>query len=217
MLVVSICHCDKRITEVIEILLSKIIFEEYKVYTTYRIGSDIIILNVDDLSSQELSYYSSNGHNHIIAISNKNSMFLDLYDYEVIYFIPYDKLGNRLEKAFLKYKSLNKMNPSIGIVGKNRNQIIRIPLKEIMYVSRNNGISTIVCRDKVYETKEKINDLCDRINEAYILKVHQSFMINILYVEEYCNGDVSMSDGVMIPVSKPYRAQLRSLLLEEKI
>ena len=48
------------------------------------------------------------------------------------------------------------------------------------------------------------------------MMIHQSYIINRRYVREYAYDAVTMLDGTVLPISKPYRKEIRSKIRQSQ-
>lgn len=62
---------------------------------------------------------------------------------------------------------------------------------------------------------KKIKDVLDLFSSQDIIRVHQSFLININYVKEYIKNEgyyLKLDNNITIPVSKPNRTYLLDVI-----
>mgnify|MGYP000079204220 FL=1 len=78
-----------------------------------------------------------------------------------------------------------------------------INLDELIYCESDKGYTTFYCSDgKKYLVSKTLKDFEDRLLEANFQRPHQSFMINMRFVDKYDkSGTIYLKTGTKIPVS----------------
>lgn len=77
----------------------------------------------------------------------------------------------------------------------------RILIDDIVYVERANRKVSVVTKDQRYFTKETFDDWCSALPNTFFYRVHQSFIVNLHYVESYSYKELLLTDGTRIPVA----------------
>ncbi|WP_445716613.1 LytR/AlgR family response regulator transcription factor [Flavobacterium sp.] len=78
-----------------------------------------------------------------------------------------------------------------------------INLDELIYCESDKGYTTFYCSDgKKHLVSKTLKDFEDRLLEANFQRPHQSFMINMKFVDKYDkSGTIYLKNGTKIPVS----------------
>lgn len=77
----------------------------------------------------------------------------------------------------------------------------RILVDDILYITRENRRVLIITRDNSYVVKESFDHWIDKLPSLYFYLVHNSFFVNLHYVEKYDYKELIMSGGTRIPVA----------------
>jgi two-component system LytT family response regulator len=132
-----------------------------------------------------------------------------------------------LVKVVEKIKK-NKLNTQLGFSIRDllptiekKNKKIAIPLSgkviflnidEVVYCKSDGNYTTIFLENgKSYLYSKKIKDVYELFNTDDIIRVHQSYLVNMNYVKEYVKNEgyyLTLSNAKTIPVSKPNRAYI---------
>lgn len=119
----------------------------------------------------------------------------------------------------------NKLNKQLGFSVKDllptiekKNKKIAIPLsgkvvflniEEVMYCKSDGNYTTLFLSDGTsYLYSKKIKDVYESLNTEAIVRVHQSYLVNMNYVKEYVKNEgyyLILDNAKTIPVSKPNR------------
>ena len=62
--------------------------------------------------------------------------------------------------------------------------------------------------EKLEEFYGKLKNVMEELPDDFMM-IHQSYIVNQLYVSEYAYDCVKMSDGTVLSISKPYRKEIR--------
>ncbi|MGB5420015.1 LytR/AlgR family response regulator transcription factor [Algibacter sp.] len=78
-----------------------------------------------------------------------------------------------------------------------------IDLNELMYCETDKGYTTFFCNSgKKYLVSKTLKEFEKRLSEAHFIRPHQSFMVNLTYIDKYDkSGAIHLKNGKKIPVS----------------
>ncbi|MDO5398917.1 MAG: LytTR family DNA-binding domain-containing protein [bacterium] len=90
-------------------------------------------------------------------------------------------------------KELNSANSVLSVTVDKR--LMRIPMKDIIYINAQNKITAVVTVDGVYDVKEAYKNVLSRLNGGYFFPSHASYCVNLNFVVKYTKNEVICSDG----------------------
>ncbi len=96
---------------------------------------------------------------------------------------------------------------------KQRGAVIVIPLKEIIYMESQLHKVNIVSVKENYLCNEQLSKIKERLNEQF-LECHKSYVINMDYIQEFRNGEVLLSNGEVLSVSKTKASEAKKKFFE---
>jgi two-component system LytT family response regulator len=106
--------------------------------------------------------------------------------------------------------NIEKKNKKIAIPFSGK--VIFLNVDEVVYCKSDGNYTTIYIKDgKSYLYSKKIKDVFELFNTDDIIRVHQSYLVNMNYVKEYVKNEgyyLTLENGKTIPVSKPNRAYI---------
>jgi len=78
-----------------------------------------------------------------------------------------------------------------------------VNLNELMYCESDKGYTTFYCSDsKKYMISKTLKEFEDRLTKANFVRSHQSFMVNLKFIDKYeKSGVIFLKNGKKIPVS----------------
>jgi two-component system LytT family response regulator len=126
-----------------------------------------------------------------------------------------NSLGVELKSALdsilkTQNKTVNKI--ALPLNGKT----VFIKLDDVYYCKSDGNYTTIFLKnDEKYLLSKKIKDIDALFNSKQIIRVHQSYLVNINYIKEYVKNDgyyLVLENRVTIPVSKANRTYLQKMI-----
>lgn len=194
-------------------------------------GVDLIYKERPDLLFLDIKLADGTAFNILEELKDYNFhiIFITAYDHYAIQAIQHSAIDYLLKPidAELFCKAVDKVNRislNIGLLTKqikilleNRNDFNRIALPTLEGFRFVNLDDIICCQsDSNYtwffmKNSEKIlvtrtlKEYEETLSDNYFIRIHQSYLINIRYVEKYIKGEggsVIMADGSEVPVSK---------------
>ena len=91
-----------------------------------------------------------------------------------------------------------------------------IDLNELLYCESDKGYTTFYCNNgKKYVVSKTLKEFEARLTEANFTRPHQSYMVNLKYVDKYDkSGEIYLKNGKKIPVSFRKRDAFLATLLK---
>lgn len=149
---------------------------------------------------------------HIVYISSKQSYAMQLFKVQPLDFLIKPVMKNQLEEVIKKSMKQKQQNDQYFEYQKG-GSLLRIPIKDIVYFMSCDKKIIMMTKSGKTEFYGKLKNLIDRLPDEFIM-IHQSYVINQLYVGEYSYETVKMVNGEIFNISKPYRKTTRSKIKE---
>lgn len=145
---------------------------------------------------------------HIVYVSSKQSYAMQLFKLQPLDFLIKPVSSEQL-KEVLARSLRQKQSPDICFEFQKGSSILRVPTRDIAYFMSMNKKIRLVTKDGEEEFYGKLKNILGSLPSDFVM-IHQSYIINQLYVSEYSYDSVKMSDGTILSISKPYRKATRS-------
>jgi two-component system LytT family response regulator len=135
---------------------------------------------------------------------------LDVLDYllKPISFERFLKAVNKAQEAFLQKKSVQpKENTSYEggfIFVKSEYQMIKINLRDILYVEGLKDYVKIYCGPKPILSLQNLKGIESKLPSAYFFRVHKSFIVSIPKIDSVHKGRIKIGENE-IPIGENYR------------
>lgn len=145
----------------------------------------------------------------ICFVSTSNDFYREAYD---LYAVQY--LLKPVQEAEVK-KLLTRVAKSLTagrqqkISFQSRGRTESIPYSKVLYISSREHTLSVCCTDgTVLECKGKLGELAAQVCGDTFLRCHQSFIVNMNYVDNLCGADLVVG-GELIPVSRRYISEVK--------
>lgn len=192
--------------------------EELSKYLSRGNRLDILFLDIQLISTDGISIGNfirsvlEDMETIIIFISSKSSYAMSLFKIQPLDFLikPLnDKIvKDTLEKAIRVYESKNQTFEYYS-----KGYFFKIPYNKIIYFYSQNKKIVIVLKDKELSFNAKLKEIATRVPHNFVM-IHQSYLINLDYVQECSYEIVKMNDGSYLNISQPYRKKVRERIIK---
>ena len=145
---------------------------------------------------------------HIVYISSKQGYAMQLFKIQPLDFLI-KPVSNEHLKEVIARSLKQKRSPDICFEYQKGGSIRRIPTRDIAYFMSMDKKIRLVTKDGEEEFYGKLKKVLEKLPADFVM-IHQSYIINQLYVSEYSYDSVRMSNGTVLSISKPYRKSTRS-------
>lgn len=216
---IFVCDDDINITEFLKFFIMKHFGDEYKVITMNRcqelIGMVEMNERVPDILIMDINLQDGNGIETVKHLQKLHPKLKVIYLTGIInyataifetnpaYFLVKPINENNLRDAITKVSKEIEFDKSDSIVIKTNGSEIILYRREIMYVeSQGRKLVLYMADGKKSEIYEKMDVIQEQLGASFI-RSHKSFLINMKYITERTNKEFYLSDGKVLPISKP--------------
>ena len=216
---IFVCDDDINITEFLKFFIMKHFGDEYKVVTMNRcqelIGMIEMNERVPDILIMDINLKDGNGIETVKHLQKLHPKLKVIYLTGIInyataifetnpaYFLVKPINENNLSDANTKVSKEIEFDKSDSIVVKTNGSEIILYRREIMYVeSQGRKLVLYMANGKKSEIYEKMDVIQEQLGASFI-RSHKSFLINMKYITERTNKEFYLSDGKVLPISKP--------------
>ena len=164
---------------------------------------DIELTNASGIDvGKYLREENRNFHTQIIYVSSKETYAMKLFSVQPLDFIVKPVRSEALIRA---------INRGFEIIGRTEDfftckagkENITISCKDILYLSSNKRVISIVCRDDTIDYYGKLSDEVQKLPD-YFVQVHNSYIINLNALKRSGNEYVIMNNDEQIGISRKY-------------
>ena len=145
---------------------------------------------------------------------------LDAVDY-LLKPIPFGRFLKALSKAFGQIQSANQNTGSSEeyepyittdtLIVKSDKKMIKINLKEIIYIESLKDYVIIHLPEKRVVTKQKISFLEQKLMENNFIRIHRSFLVSASKIEAFTPSHIDIN-GQQLPIGRSYKSEVGKIL-----
>lgn len=172
-----------------------------------KIHYDILLLDVDmpNISGLEVAKIlrETNEDIIIIFISSYEKYVFDSFEYNPFRYIRKNRIKEELSIALKSAYALYKKSERRYVVIKSDDGDYRVEHSEICYfeiVKRKLFIH--LANNKVLSMWKPIKDFINEINDNNFVKIHSGCAVNMKYIKEYTNYDITLDNGEKLITSR---------------
>lgn len=104
---------------------------------------------------------------------------------------------------------INLLEEKTYILGKINNQTCQIKITDIYYIEANEDRVFIYCKDKIYETSNRLYELEQQLDKQYFIRISKSIILNLKKlssVKAYLNGryEGTLINGERVIITRHY-------------
>jgi len=147
---------------------------------------------------------------------------LDAVDY-LLKPIPFSRFLKALSKSFSQIQtaqttsmvsSTEDYEPYVStdtLIVKSDKKMIKINLKEIIYIESLKDYVIIHLTDKRIVTKQKISFLEQKLMENNFIRIHRSFLVSTSKITAFTPGHIEIN-GQELPIGRSYKSEVGKIL-----
>jgi two-component system LytT family response regulator len=204
----------------------------YKIIKRLRPDAVFLDIEMPDGNGFDLLELFDTVDFHVIFITAHNQYAIKAFEYSAIDYILKPVDPEKLLKAIKKLKNLspkkNQSDERVRILLNNKNNVSKIALptrngyrfvkvKDIVRCEAENNYTHFYLQtnEKILVTRT-LKDYENILQDNFFIRVHQSHLINVDYVEQYIKGDggtAIMSDGSEVEISRRKKELFLSKML----
>lgn len=175
---------------------------------------DIIFLDIemDKMNGMDTAYTirKFNEDVQIVFITIKMEYSIEGYKVDAMRFIIKGDLENSLQECLnsvLQSKREEVVKMKFHFVGGERNII----LSDILYIESSSHQLRFVGRNEQLYLNKKLDMLEEQLRPYNFARTHQSYLVNLEYVDKISSYKVYLSDGTILPAVKGRYSDLRRM------
>ena len=152
----------------------------------------------------------------VILTTSKEERAYNAFEYNITDFLKkpytYPRFTEALEKL-AQPADVSSAPPASQdhIFIKSDGKLVRLNNEDILFIESMGDYVRFVTEDKKYLTHNTIKNLEEKVNKQCFMKVHRSYIINLLKIDDIRENDLFIN-GIEIPISKSHKADVMKRL-----
>lgn len=149
----------------------------------------------------------------LIFITRDEQYWKEIINVQPFAYIDKPIVREKLEEAVMRAVALAGSRGGM-IRFSSRKKAYRIFLREIFYFESNKREVLVFCEKQQYSFYRKLDEVEEELrqHQEKFLRVHQSFLVNPVYIKESSHEKIIMCDGKEITISTKYKKRIRQYL-----
>lgn len=152
----------------------------------------------------------------IVFVTSFERYSLSAYEVHPFHYIVKPLRTEKVKDIFLSIIQYEKSGSSAvnspKIKVEINRDIISIPVERIQYIEKEKNICNIVTESKEQQAYISLKDLEGQIRELHVTELyrcHQSFIVNLKYVQRYEGSEFVLENGNTIPISRGKKSEAK--------
>ena len=175
--------------------------------------SDVILLDIDmpkisgiELASRINTLKGNAEKPYIIFVTSMDGLVFDALREQPYSFVRKDHLGD-LAPCLIRIHEKLQLSDSYTIkVGRD---IVSLPIRDLIYLEKSGNYVTFNTVNGEYRERTTIDEKEVDLKPYSFLRPHIGYLVNPAYIAELLPESLRMNNGVIIPVSKRYRKEIK--------
>lgn len=186
-------------------------------YLKSGVEYDFLILDIElaELSGVDIGKYlredNRNFHTQIIFISSKDTYAMQLFAVQPLDFLVKPIKSKTLTDTIKRGLEI-MMYSGDFFVCKSGKEHITLNYKEILYLTSNKRIISVVCRDETVRYYGKLSQELKKLPDCFV-QIHNSYIINLNAVKKSGRDYVLMNNGDNISITRKYSEIFKERML----
>lgn len=138
----------------------------------------------------------------VVFITRYKEAIINCFQYRPFDFIYKPNLEKSLPKTLNNFLKYFKSGCYIRVKDTELNMNVSIRESEIIFVCADNMYCNIVTEETSYKYLDTMTCIEQILSDAYFVRVHRSYIVNLNHVEAWNNKRVKMKNNYVIPLSR---------------
>lgn len=151
----------------------------------------------------------------IVYISARQDYAMELFESRPMNFLVKPISVQKIKETLRKAKKLLGEEKNYYFEYKTRLEMFRIPYSEIYFFESSNRKVLIHSKQERKEIYMKLSDIEKNLPMNFV-RVHQSYLINTIYVKRWKADEIIMTDGSILAISSPYKKCVKEYIIQNE-
>ena len=181
---------------------------------------DIIFLDIDMpyFSGMDIAAYLNEKcpNTMLVFVTSQDTLVYQTFAYRPYGFLRKTHFEEELPELLMRIKKELHKRQSDIVINKGR-ELIRVLIKEILYIESEGNYLNIYTRDNVVKIRETMTAMEKELLEKGFVRCHKGYLVNMEHMEELKGSEMILTfEGIRktIPVGRSYEKDVRRSILE---
>ena len=185
--------------------------EHYKHYDAILLDIDMPNISGIDITKKINSLKGTSSKPYIIFVTNRDGLVFDALRTQPYSFVRKSHLRD-LKPCLGSIYSKISLENSIYI--KSGNKTDRLEIKEIIYIEKEKNYIIFHTLRGEYKERSTIDRIAVALTKNNFLRPHIGYLVNVRFIDELLPDSIRLINGIVIPVTKKYRKEIKQRFYE---
>lgn len=148
----------------------------------------------------------------LIFVTNQDALVYQTFQYHPFGFIRKSFLGEELS-VVLGQAVEELRNRQRRYTFKCEKETITVQLSDIMYLEAEGNYIMLHAKETVYRIRETMTNVEKELETKGFVRIHKGFLVNEEAVYRIGSDDVTLADGVVLPIGRSNKEQAKEKLM----
>lgn len=232
MLQIAICDDESVSLQKIEKITRQCLERQniFPVVSTYTSGEhllydledgvffDLLLLDIElpEISGMELAQqiHRKLADALIIFVTAYYKYAVDAYELDIFRYVPKNQLSDRLVHAVSDAAAVLETQCAQSYIISSQNRMERIPLREILYLSREgkNGVFHMRGATNDIRIRKSLAEIYTGLTPDEFIFIDRGCIVNLCHISSIVHTDCILTDGTKLPIAQSRLAELKRKL-----
>lgn len=185
--------------------------EQYKHYDVILIDIDMPAVSGIEITQKINSLKGASTKPYIIFVTNRDGLVFEALKTQPYSFVRKSHLGDLTPCLESIYSRLSREDP---IYIKSGSRTDRLEINEIIYIEKEKNYIIFHTQRGEYKERSSIDRIAGDLTENNFLRPHIGYLVNIRFIDELLPDSIRLINGIVIPVTKKYRKEIKQRFYE---
>lgn len=148
----------------------------------------------------------------VIFVTSYLKYAIDSFALSIFRYIPKQELEPRLNQALKDaFNTIMIENEDVYTI-KMQTKLIKIPLKEVLYIQKSGKNAIFVTRNKEIKVRKTLAEVYDEIHKKEFVYIDRGCIVNIIHIMQVKNSEVELKGNILLPVSRSHLQQIKDVI-----
>ena len=148
----------------------------------------------------------------VIFVTSYLKYAIDSFALSIFRYIPKQELEPRLNQALKDaFNTIMIENEDVYII-MMQTKLIKIPLKEVLYIQKNGKNSIFVMRNKEIKVRKTLAEVYDEMHKKEFVYIDRGCIVNIIHIMQVKNSEVELKGNILLPISRSHLQQIKDVV-----
>jgi DNA-binding LytR/AlgR family response regulator len=149
----------------------------------------------------------------LIFVTNQEALVYQSFQYHPFGFIRKNFFNEEIEQLICN--AVNKLSKEQAtITFKNRNELIRIKISEILYFESDSNYVKMFTTETNYHYRETLSTLEKKLASKGFIRIHKGYLVNQQFVYTIRYEEIELTNGDLLPIGRTNRDSVRKQIMK---